>query len=97
MNSVKDYITDKQVKIDHENEEITFKMLTKPASEGGDLSKCQCVDLIKVGLHQLKYLNDRFPCRENSITITKIEEGLMWQEKRTLDRIKRNVEGINQK
>jgi len=95
MNSVKGYDSNKQITFDHFTDEITFKMLTKPASEGGDMSRCQFVDLIKVGLHQLKFLNDKFPCRENAITITKIEEALMWQDKRTQDRLLRNVEGKN--
>lgn len=40
-----------------------------------------------------EYLQSKFPCRENAIVITKLEESLMWLEKRTLDRKKRNVEG----
>jgi hypothetical protein len=76
-------------------ESLSFNMLTKPASEGGDLNRCQLTDLITVALGQLKYLNDKFPCRENSITITKLEEALMWQEKRTKDRLTRGVEGLS--
>lgn len=83
--------------VDHEKDMISFKMLTKPASEGGDLRNCQWTDLVEVGLEQLKYLNDKYPCRENALTITKLEEALMWQEARTKDRVKRNVEGSNEK
>ena len=72
---------------------ISFKMLTKPASEGGNMELCQWSDIVTLGLEQLKYFQSKFPCRENAIAITKIEEGLMWNEKRTADRIKRNVEG----
>jgi hypothetical protein len=72
---------------------ISFNMLTKPASEGGDLNRCQWSDLVTTGLEMLKYLNGKFPCRENALTITKLEEALMWNDKRTADRIKRNVEG----
>lgn len=79
--------------IDHNVDMISFKMLTKPASEGGNLNNCQWCDLVATGLEQLKYFNNKFPCRENAITITKLEEALMWNEKRTQDRIKRNVEG----
>lgn len=79
--------------IRHDVDSLTFNMLTKPASEGGDLKRCQWSDIVAVGLEQLKYLNEKFPCRENSITITKLEEALMWNDKRTQDRIKRNVEG----
>jgi len=81
----------------HDVDSISFNMLTKPASEGGDLNRCQWSDLVDLGLEQLKYFNRKFPCRENAIAITKIEEGLMWNDKRTADRKARNVEGINVK
>ena len=44
----------------------------------------------------MNFLNGKFPCRENSIVITHLETALLWLEKRTNDRIKRNVEGKNE-
>ena len=79
---------------DHGADMISFKVMTAPASEGG--SGCQLTDLVEVAIHQLRYLNDKFPCRENALTITKWEEGLMWQKKRTEDREARGVEGKNE-
>lgn len=38
-----------------------------------------------------------FSCRENALALTKCEEALMWLQKRTLDRIKRGVEGTTAK
>ena len=38
-----------------------------------------------------------FSCRENAIALTHIEEALMWLQRRTVERIKRGVEGTNQK
>ena len=38
-----------------------------------------------------------FSCRENAIALTKIEEALMWLQRRTVARIKRGVEGTHQK
>ena len=38
-----------------------------------------------------------FSCRANAIALTKIEESLMWLKRRTVARIKRGVEGTNQK
>lgn len=78
---------------DHEVDMISCKMLTKPASEGGNMDLCQWSDLVTIGLEQLKFFQGKFPCRENAIMITKIEEALMWNDKRTADRIKRDVEG----
>lgn len=37
----------------------------------------------------------RFACRENAIAITKLEEALMWLDKRTADRERRDVEGTH--
>src|SRR6218665_678040 len=50
-------------------------------------------ELLKVLIDRLTYLNGKFPSRENSIVITKLEESLMWLNKRTADRKARNVEG----
>ena len=67
-----------------------------PIKEAG-VNGCQIEELGKVWLEILQHFNKDFPCRENSITITKIQEALMWQEKRTQDRVKRGVEGYNKK
>ena len=50
-------------------------------------------ELLEVLISRLNFLNQMFPCRENSITITKLEEALLWQEKRRKDRQTRGVEG----
>ena len=50
-------------------------------------------EVLEVLIDRMKYLNGMFACRENSIVITKLEEALMWLEKRTADRVKRDVEG----
>lgn len=39
--------------------------------------------------------NGKFKCRENAIAITKIEEALLWLDKRTRDREARQVEGTH--
>jgi hypothetical protein len=39
----------------------------------------------------------QYSCRENAIALTHFEEGLMWLQKRTRDRLARGVEGTNQK
>lgn len=39
----------------------------------------------------------KFRCRENAIAITKLEEALLWLDKRTRDREARQVEGTHQK
>ena len=52
-------------------------------------------ELLEVLIDRMQFLQSKSPCRENAITITKLEEALMWQNKRTADRQKRNVEGSN--
>lgn len=50
-------------------------------------------EVLRVMIDRLLYLNGKFPCRENAIVITKLEESLMWLNKRTADRQARGVEG----
>lgn len=50
-------------------------------------------EVLEVLIDRMKYLQGKFPCRENVIVITRLKESLMWLEKRTADRKKRNVEG----
>ena len=50
-------------------------------------------EVLEVLINRLVYLQSKFPCRENAIVITKLEESLMWLNKRTEERLKRNVEG----
>lgn len=50
-------------------------------------------EVLEVLIDRMKFLNGKFSCRENSIVITKLEEALMWLQKRTADRKARGVEG----
>lgn len=54
-------------------------------------------EVLKCLITRMNYLQGKFSCRENAIVITKLEESLMWLEKRTSDRKARNVEGTNAK
>jgi len=85
-----------------ENKEATGQTLQfiekVPASEGS--TELRTVndgttneEVIKVLLDRMESLQAKFPCRENACAITKLDEALMWLEKRTRDRIARGVEG----
>lgn len=50
-------------------------------------------EMLKVLIDRICFLQERFPCRENAIVVTKLEEALMWLEKRTNDRKARGVLG----
>lgn len=43
------------------------------------------------------FQSGQYACRENAVALTKIQEAMMWLQKRTRDRIARGVEGTNQK
>lgn len=50
-------------------------------------------EVLEMLIDRMNFLQNAFPCRENAIVITKLEESLMWLNKRTTDRMKRGVEG----
>lgn len=50
-------------------------------------------ELISILVDRLQFLNEKFPCRENSLAITHLQEAENWLWRRTKDRIKRGVEG----
>ncbi len=59
--------------------------------------------LLAIVLHRLRAFQygdgvvpGRYACRENAIAITKLEEGLMWLQKRTQNREARGVEGTHE-
>lgn len=73
------------------SQEIKFYELNE---DGSVLQNGTTVEsVVRLAMGRLEYLNGKFPCRENSIAITKLQEALMWLEERTKDRIKRGVEG----
>lgn len=78
----------------HDKNSISFTLQNGPIKEVGK-NGCQVTDMITVAKHIIELLNAKFPCRENAMTITKLDEALMWQHKRTKDREKRGVEGLS--
>ena len=71
---------------------VTFQIQSGPIKENGR-NGCDVTDLIRYTIGLYRSFNSAHPCRENSCTITKLEEALHWQEARTRDRVSRNVEG----
>jgi hypothetical protein len=53
--------------------------------------------VIQAAIGRLQFFQSdrRFSCRENALAITKLEEALMWLQKRTEDREAREVEGTH--
>lgn len=72
---------------------VSFTIQSDPIGEVG-VNGVQVCDILEYTKCLFESLNESFPCRENSLTITKIEEALHWQEHRTRDRIKRSYKEI---
>lgn len=53
--------------------------------------------LLAITIDRLRsFQNGPYKCRENAIALTHCEEALMWLQRRTVERIKRGVEGTHQ-
>jgi hypothetical protein len=57
-------------------------------------------DVLTAALSRLRFYQSasggKFACRENAISITKIEEAIMWQQKRRSEREARGVQGLHE-
>ena len=73
---------------------IHFKIQDGPIKEHG-VNGCQVDTIIEGAKAIVEGLNKKFPCRENAMIITKLDEALMWSNKRKNDREKRGVEGTS--
>ena len=75
---------------------VKFTGQTGPSKEVG-VNGCQIDALITFARMTIEVFNAKFPCRENSIAITKLEEAELWLQRRTANREARGVEGTNTK
>lgn len=92
-------IIEKGNKIDSSIGAFTYAQINfqkGPVQENG-INGCHNEDLIVIVIDRLQsFQNSDYKCRENAIAITKLEEALMWLEKRTANRKARGVEGTSQ-
>ena len=73
----------------------TISFQKGPIKENG-VNGCHNEDLIAIVIERLQsFQNSEFSCRENALAITKLEEALLWLNKRTNNRKNRGVEGTN--
>jgi hypothetical protein len=91
------YLLENFQKINEVGQEIQF---IHKAAASDDPTILETIDdgttneeVLAVLIDRLSFLQARFPCKENAMVITKLEESLMWLNKRTEDRKQRNVEG----
>jgi hypothetical protein len=71
---------------------IDIKLQSAPILEVG-VNGLQIDDVIVLIHNIIKSFNNRFPCRENSMILTKLQEAKAWSDIRTENRQKRGVEG----
>lgn len=90
-----DPTTDDQPYIRITPHEVTFIGQRGPIKEVG-VNGCQIDDLITFALGTLQTFQKKWPCRENALAITKLEESLHWLDARRRDRETRRVEGRDQ-
>lgn len=83
------------VSVDHDKNILSFAIQNGPVKENG-VNGCQVDTLIHAAKAMIIGLNEKFPCRENALAVTKLDEAIHWLEARTKDRTQRNVEGTNQ-
>lgn len=74
---------------------VTFQGQRGPIKEVG-VNGCQIDAMVEFVRRTIEVFNKKFPCRENVIAITKLQEAEMWLRERTRDRESRSVEGKNQ-
>jgi hypothetical protein len=83
---------------DHENSEELLSEIhfqEGPVNEAG-VNGVMNEDLIAMVIRRLECFNrGPYSCRENDKAIEKLEEAMMWLNKRTVDRRKRKVEGTH--
>jgi hypothetical protein len=89
-----DQWSDEPPMIEVSEHSVHFHGQRGPVGEVG-LNGCQVDDIITFALATLQVYNKLWPCRENSIAITKLQEALMWLGERRRDREDRGVEGYD--
>jgi len=79
----------------HDKNSLSFTLQNGPVKEHG-VNGCQVDTVVAAAKLIIEGLNAKFPCRENAMAITKLDEALMWLAERTKDRGVRGVEGRSQ-
>lgn len=84
------------VTVDHDTNTVSFKIQNGPIAKNG-LNGCQVDEMVAIARTIIQELNAKFPCRENALTITKLQEAEMWLRERKRERTARGVEGYDKK
>lgn len=82
------------VYVRHDVNSLSFTIQNGPVKEFG-VNGCQVDTVIQAAKLILEGLNNNFPCKENWLAITFLDDALYWLEQRKKDRELREVEGLN--
>lgn len=96
-NACHEYLIRKNVLDNSPIPEHTIKFQNGPVLEVGYNGISNEALLAIVEDRLLGFQSGQFACRENAIALTKLQEAIMWLQKRTRDRMSRGVEGKNEK
>lgn len=77
------------------NDQTIISFQNGPIKEVGANGISQEALLAIVEDRLLGFQSGPYACRENAVALTKIQEAMMWLQKRTMDRMKRGVEGTH--
>ena len=91
---VSNFSKDRPILVHDETNQISFQIQNGAVKEVG-VNGCQVDTIIEAAKLIIEGLNEKFPCRENAMIITKLDEALMWSNKRKADREARSVEGLS--
>ena len=80
--------------ITQDGSKVTFQIQSGAIKEVG-VNGCQVDAMIDWAKRFVESRNNLWPCRENALVITKLDEALLWLMKRKMDRESRGVEGYN--
>ncbi|MCC2381173.1 hypothetical protein LKM00_27660 [Bacillus wiedmannii] len=79
------------------NKFIDIKFQEGPIQTNG-VNGAQIEDVIDALVERLQgFQNGGYPCRENALAITKLEEGRLWLNERTRKRQQQGIEGKYEK
>ena len=73
---------------------VKFKIQSDPIGEVG-VNGCQATDILVYAKALFESLTNAFPCDEHNHTTNSIRTAISWQERSTIERKKRGVEGQN--
>lgn len=85
------------VEVHHDDgvQDVRINFQNGPIAEFGTNGLTHEVLLAIIEDRLLGFQSGPYACRENAVALTKVQEAMMWLNKRTADRVDRGVEGTS--